>query len=33
MDGQAVDGLRDGDPPLPDPDLPKCDWHDVYLMC
>lgn len=32
MDGQAVDGLREDEPPLPDLDLPKTEWHDIHLV-
>ena len=32
MDGQAVDGLGEDEPPLPDLDLPKTEWHDINLV-
>ena len=32
MDGQAVDGLGEDEPPLPDLDLPKTEWHDIHLV-
>ena len=32
MDGQAVDGLREDEPPLPDLDLPRTEWHDIHLV-
>ena len=32
MDGQAVNGLREGDDPLPDPHLPKTDWYDMCIV-
>ena len=32
MDGQAVHGLGEDEPPLPDLDLPKTEWHDIHLV-
>ena len=32
MDGQAVDGLGEDEPPLPDLSLPKTEWHDIHLV-
>ena len=32
MDGQAVHGFGEHEPPLPDLDLPKTEWHDIYLV-
>ena len=32
MDGQAVDGLGEDEPPLPDLNLPKTEWHDIHLV-
>lgn len=32
MDGLAVNGPAENDPPLPDNTLPRTDWHGVYLV-
>ena len=32
MDGQVVHGLGKDEPPLPDPNMPKTEWHDIHLV-